>query len=68
MSTRDIKVDMSPLCYRCCGNGHYAIVCLSKGLDFCVEGPESKLESYSKEKATYNEGHLRQMMGPSVDF
>ena len=50
--------DRTPLCYKCGGHGHYAVVCPSKGLQFCVEEPESKLESYSKEEETYNEGEL----------
>ena len=54
VSTRD----RTPLCYKCGGHGHYVIVCLSKGLHFCVEEPESKLESYSKEEETHNEGEL----------
>ena len=40
--------DRTPLCYKCGGHGYYAAVCPSKGLHFCVEEPESKLESYSK--------------------
>ena len=40
------------------GHGHYAVVCSSKGLHFCVEEPKSKQESYSKEEETYNEGEL----------
>ena len=33
-------------------------MCPSKGLYFCVEEPESKPESYSKEEETHNEGEL----------
>ena len=38
--------DRTPLCYKCGGHGHYVVVCPSKGLHFCVEELESKLESY----------------------
>ena len=56
MSTRD----RTPSCYKCGGHGHYAVVYPSKGLHFCVEEPESKPESYSKEEETYNEGELNE--------
>ena len=42
-----------------CGrHGHYAVVCPTKGLHFCVEEPESELESYLKEEETYNEDEV----------
>ena len=50
--------DKTPLRYKCGRHGHYVVVCLSKGLHFCVEEPESKPKSYSKEEETYNEGKL----------
>ena len=28
ISIGDRKIDMTPLCYKCSGHGHYAIVCL----------------------------------------
>ena len=37
MSNGDRKVDMSPLCFKCGGHGHYVVVCPTKGLHFCVE-------------------------------
>ena len=49
--------DRTPLCYKCGGYGHYAIVCSIKGLHFCVQ-EECKPESYSKEEETHNEGEL----------
>ena len=49
---------MTPLCFKCGGHGHYAIVCPTKGLHFCVEEPESELESYPKEEETYNEDEV----------
>ena len=49
---------MTPLCYKCGGHGHYVIVCPIKGLHFWVKELESKLESYSKEEETHNEGEL----------
>ena len=51
-------IDRTLLCYKCGGHIHYAVVCSSKCLHFCVEETESKLESYSKEEETYNEGEL----------
>ena len=33
-------------------------MCSSKGLHFCVEEPESELESYPKEEETHNEDEL----------
>ena len=36
------------------------VVCPSKGLHFCVEELESKLESYSKEEETHYEGELNE--------
>ncbi|RVW83628.1 Transposon Ty3-I Gag-Pol polyprotein [Vitis vinifera] len=58
MSNRDRKVDATPLCFKCGGHGHYAVVCPTKGLHFCVEEPEFELESYPKEEETYNEMKL----------
>ncbi|RVW25828.1 Transposon Ty3-G Gag-Pol polyprotein [Vitis vinifera] len=58
MSNGDRKVDVTPLCFKCGGHGHYAIVCPTKGLHFCVEEPESELESYLKEEETYNEDEV----------
>ena len=49
---------MTPLCFKCGGHGHYAVVCPTKGLHFCVEQPESELESYPKEEETYNEDEV----------
>ena len=37
MSIGDRKVDVTPLCFKCGGRGHYVIVCPSKGLHFRVE-------------------------------
>ena len=42
----------------CGGHGHYAVVCPTNGLHFCVEEPESELESYPKEEETHNEDEL----------
>ena len=39
MSIRDRKVGVTPLCFKCGGHGHYAVVCPTKGLHFCVEEP-----------------------------
>ena len=50
--------DRTSLYYKCGGHGHYAVVCPSKGLHFCVEKLESQLECYSKEEETYNEDEL----------
>ncbi|RVX17088.1 Transposon Ty3-I Gag-Pol polyprotein [Vitis vinifera] len=58
MSNEDRKVDVTPLCFKCGGHGHYAVVCPTKGLHFCVEEPESELESYPKEEETYNENEV----------
>ncbi|RVW55375.1 Transposon Ty3-I Gag-Pol polyprotein [Vitis vinifera] len=58
MSNGDRKVDATPLCFKCGGHGHYAVVCPTKGLHFCVEEPESELESYPKEEETYNEDEV----------
>ncbi|RVW77754.1 hypothetical protein CK203_050340 [Vitis vinifera] len=58
MSIGDRKVDVTPLCFKCGGHGHYAVVCPTKGLHFYVEEPESELESYPKEEVTYNEDEL----------
>ena len=49
--------DMTPLCYKFGGHGHYVVVCPGKGLHFCVEELESKSESYSKEEETHNESN-----------
>ena len=49
MSNGNRKVDVTPLCFKCGGHGHYAVVCPTKGLHFCVEEPEFELESYPKE-------------------
>ena len=48
------NVGMTSLGFKCGGHGHYVVLCLSKGLYFCVEEPESKLENYSKEEETQN--------------
>ncbi|RVW45061.1 Transposon Ty3-I Gag-Pol polyprotein [Vitis vinifera] len=58
MSNGDRKVDATPLCFKCGGHGHYAVVCPTKGLHFCVEEPESELESYLKKEETYNEDEV----------
>ncbi|RVW85285.1 Transposon Ty3-I Gag-Pol polyprotein [Vitis vinifera] len=58
MSNGDRKVDVTPLCFKCGGHGHYAVVCPTKGLHFCVEEPESELEGYPKEEETYNEDEI----------
>ncbi|RVW69973.1 Transposon Ty3-I Gag-Pol polyprotein [Vitis vinifera] len=58
MSNGDRKVDVTPLCFKCGGHGHYAVVCPTKSLHFCVEEPESELESYPKEEETYNEDEV----------
>ncbi|RVW75504.1 Transposon Ty3-I Gag-Pol polyprotein [Vitis vinifera] len=58
MSNGDRKVDATPLCFKCGGHGHYAVVCPTKSLHFCVEEPESELESYPKEEETYNEDEV----------
>ena len=34
------------------------LLCGTKGLHFCIEEPESELESYLKELETYNEDEL----------
>ena len=52
--------DRTTLCYKCGGHRHYAVVCPSKGLHFCIEELESKPKSYSKEEETHNEGELSQ--------
>ncbi|RVW78808.1 Transposon Ty3-I Gag-Pol polyprotein [Vitis vinifera] len=58
MSNGDRKVDVTPLCFKCGGHGHYVVVCPTKSLHFCVEEPESELESYPKEEETYNEDEV----------
>ncbi|WJZ83015.1 hypothetical protein VitviT2T_002731 [Vitis vinifera] len=58
MSIGDRKVDVTPLCFKCGGHGHYAIVCPTKGLHLCVEEPEFELESYPKEEENYNEDEV----------
>ncbi|RVW47624.1 Transposon Ty3-I Gag-Pol polyprotein [Vitis vinifera] len=58
MSNGDRKVDVTPLCFKCGGHGHYVVVCPTKSLHFCVEELESKLESYPKEEETYNEDEV----------
>ena len=58
MSIGSRKVDVTPLCFKCGGLGHYAVVCPTKGLHFCVEEPKSELESYPKEENTYNEDEV----------
>ena len=58
MSIGDRKVDMTHLCFKCGGHGHYVVVCPTKGLYFCVEKPESELENYLKEEETYNEDEV----------
>ena len=58
MSIRDRKVNVTPLCFKCGGHGHYVVVCPTKGLHFCVEEPESELESYPKEEQTYNKDEV----------
>ncbi|WJZ85709.1 hypothetical protein VitviT2T_005229 [Vitis vinifera] len=58
MINGDRKVDVTPLCFKCGGHGHYAVVCPTKSLHFCVEELESKLESYPKEEETYNEDEV----------
>ncbi|KAL6313353.1 hypothetical protein AAG906_001063 [Vitis piasezkii] len=58
MTNGDRKVDVTPLCFKCGGHGHYAVVCPTKSLHFCVEEPESELESYPKEEETYNEDEV----------
>ncbi|RVX07636.1 Transposon Ty3-I Gag-Pol polyprotein [Vitis vinifera] len=58
MSNGDRKVDVTPLCFKCGGHGHYVVVCPTKSLHFCVEEPESELESYAKEEETYNEDEV----------
>ena len=50
--------DRTPLCYKCGGHDHFAVVCSSKGLHFCVVERESKPKGYLKEEETYNEGEL----------
>ena len=37
MSIGDRKVDVTPLCFKCGGRGHYVVVCPSKGLHFPIE-------------------------------
>ena len=49
---------MTPLCFKCGGHGHYAVVCPTKSLHFCVEEPKSELESYPKEEETYNKDEV----------
>ena len=63
MSIGDRKVDMTPLCFKCGGHGHYVVVCPTKGLHFCVEEPESELESYLKKEETYNEDEVSEECG-----
>ncbi|RVX03295.1 Transposon Ty3-G Gag-Pol polyprotein [Vitis vinifera] len=58
MSNGDRKVNATPLCFKCGGHGHYVVVCPTKGLHFCVEEPESELESYLKKEETYNEDEV----------
>ena len=58
MSIGDRKVDVTPLCFKCGRHGHYVVVCLTKGLHFCVEEPKYELESYPKEEETYNEDEV----------
>ncbi|RVW93025.1 Retrovirus-related Pol polyprotein from transposon 297 [Vitis vinifera] len=53
-----LKVYATPLCFKCGGHGHYAVVCPTKGLHFCVEEPESELDSYPKEEETYDEDEV----------
>ena len=45
-SIKDNKVNMTPLCFKCDGHGHYVVVCSNKCLHFCIEEPEFELESY----------------------
>ena len=58
MSIEDRKVDVTPLCFKCGGHDHYAVVCPTKSLHFCVEEPKFELESYPKEEQTYNEDEV----------
>ena len=59
MSIGDKKVGVTPLCFKCGGYSHYVVVCLSKGLLFCVEEePKFELKSYPKEEETCNEDQL----------
>ena len=37
---RDRKVNVTLLCFKCGGHGHYVVVCPTKSLHFCVEEPE----------------------------
>ena len=58
MSIGDKKVSMTPLCFKGDRHGHYVVVCLSKGLHFCIEKPKFELESYSTKEETFNEDEL----------
>ncbi|RVX23374.1 Transposon Ty3-I Gag-Pol polyprotein [Vitis vinifera] len=58
MSIRDRKVDVTPLCFKCGGHGHYVVVCPTKGLHFCVEEPKFELENYPNEENAYNEDEV----------
>uniref|UniRef100_F6H4H5 CCHC-type domain-containing protein n=1 Tax=Vitis vinifera TaxID=29760 RepID=F6H4H5_VITVI len=58
MSIRDRKVNVTPLCFKCGGHGHYVVVCPTKGLHFCVEEPKFELENYLNEENAYNEDEV----------
>ena len=58
MSIADNKVDLTSLCFKCGGHGHYAVVFPSKVLHFCIEEVESELWSYQKKDETRNEYEL----------
>ena len=58
MSIADNKVDLTSLCFKCGGHGHYAVVFPSKVLHFCIEEVEFELWRYQKKDETRNEYEL----------
>ena len=58
ISIGDKKVGVTLLWFKYGGHGHYVVAWASKGLNFCVEEPKFKFESYSKEEETHNEDEL----------
>ena len=49
ISIGDEKVGMTPLCFKCGEHDHYVVVSISWVYTYCIEEPESELESYPKE-------------------